>query len=268
MRAGGIGRPPTLPSRIEDNLVQATKKAADMGFGLSKRQFLAKTGRVVKQLKLKTSFRDGIPGKDWFLNLKKRHPEISIKKPQKLSVTRAKSMNKQVIDEYFELLKSNLDELKVQPNQIWNCDETNMQLEHTPKSVVGRKGSNLPGRVSNSKESVSVLGCGNAAGDIMSPMVIVKGKTKRSLMSWKTEDAPPNTKWAFQSKSYMDQNLGVEWFQNVFLKECGPERPQLLIVDSHCSHEPLELLEIARKEKITLLSLPSHCTHHLQPWNK
>lgn len=172
-----------------------------MGFGLSKRQFLAKTGGVVKQLKLKTSFRDGIPGKDWFLNLKKRHPEISIKKPQKLSVTRAKSMNKQVIDEYFELLKSKLDELKVQPNQIWNCDETNMQLEHTPKSVVGRKGSNLPGRVSNSKESVSVLGCGNAAGDIMSPMVIVKGKTKRSLMSWKTEDAPPNTKWAFQSKS-------------------------------------------------------------------
>ena len=177
-------------------------------------------------------------------------------------------MNKQVIDEYFELLKSKLDELKVQPNQIWNCDETNMQLEHTPKSVVGRKGSNLPGRVSNSKESVSVLGCGNAAGDIMSPMVIVKGKTKRSLMSWKTEDAPPNTKWAFQSKLYMDQNLGVEWFQNVFLKECGPERPQLLIVDSHCSHEPLELLEIARKEKITLLSLPSHCTHHLQPWDK
>ena len=113
-----------------------------------------------------------------------------------------------------------------------------------------------------------MLGCGNAAGDIMSPMVIVKGKTKRSLMGWKTEEAPLNTKWAFQSKSYMDQGLGVEWFQNVFLKECGPERPQLLIVGSHCSHEPLELLEMARKENITLLSLPSHCTHHLQPWDK
>ena len=119
-----------------------------------------------------------------------------------------------------------------------------MQLEQTLKSVVGKKGANLPGRVSNSKESVSVLGCGNAAGDIMSPMVIVKRKTKRSLMSWKTEEAPPNTKWAFQSKSYMDQGLGVECFQNVFLQECGPEQPQLLIVDSHCSHEPLDLLEM------------------------
>lgn len=82
MRAGGIGRPPTLPSSIEDNLVQATKKAADMGFGLSKRQFLAKAGRVVKQLRLKTSFRDGIPGKDWFLNLKKDTQKYPLKKTE------------------------------------------------------------------------------------------------------------------------------------------------------------------------------------------
>ena len=123
-----------------------------------------------------------------------------------------------------------LDKLKVQPSQIWNCDETNVQLEHNPKSVVGRKGSKVQGRVANSKESVSILGCGNAVGDTMSPMVIVKGKTRRCLLSWKTEDAPKSTKWAYQH--------GAEWFQSVFLKECGPTRPQLLIADSHCSHEP------------------------------
>ena len=87
-------------------------------------------------------------------------------------------------------------------------------------------------------------------------------------MGWKTEDAPPETKWAFQQKSYIDQALGVECFENIFLKEYGPERPQLLIVDSHCSHEPLELIEMAEKENITLLALPSHCTHWLQPWDK
>ena len=141
-------------------------------------------------------------------------------------------------------------------------------MEHKPTSVVGRKCHRVPGRVANSKESVTVLGCGYAVGKIMSPMVIVKGKTKKSLMGWKTEDAPPETKWAFQQKSYMDQALGVEWFENIFLKECGPERPQLLIVDSHCRHEPLELIEMAEKENITLLTLPSHCTHWLQPWNK
>ena len=64
----------------------------------------------------------------------------------------------------------------------------------------------------------------------------------------------------------MPQN--VEWFENVFLKECGPQRPQLLIVDSHCSHEPLDLIQLAQAENITLLNLPSHCTHYLQPWDK
>ena len=177
-------------------------------------------------------------------------------------------MNKTETDRYFDLLRATLDKLEVQPEHIWNCDETNIQLEHKPKAVVGRKGSNVPGRVANSKESVSILGCGNAVGTIMSPMVIVKGKTKRSLMGWKTEDAPPNTKWTFQSKSYMDTCLGLEWFQNVFLQECGSHRPQLLILDSHCSHETLDLLELGKKENITLLSLPSHCTHYLQPWDR
>ena len=51
----------------------------------------------------------------------------------------------------------------------------------------------------------------------------------------------------------MDQNLGVEWFQNVFLKECEPDRPQLLTVDSHCSYEPIDLLELAEKEKLCCL---------------
>ena len=265
---GVIGRTPALPPAIEEKLVETTKKAASMGFGLSKKQLLIKTGKVVKNLKLKTPFKKGIPGKDWYIGLQGRHPELALKRPQKLSVTRAKAMNREATKEYFDILKGKLDELNVQPEFIWNCDETNIQLEHKPRAVIGRKGSNVPGRVASSKESVSILGCGNAMGRVMSPMVIVKGKTKTSLMGWKTEDAPRNTKWAFQSKSYMDKSLGVDWFQNVFLQECGPQRPQLLIVDSHCSHEPLDLLELARKENITMLSLPSHCTHYLQPWDR
>ena len=151
-------------------------------------------------------------------------------------------MNKAETNRYFDLLRATLDKLEVQPEHIWDCDETNIQLEHKPKAVTGRKGSNVLGRVANSKESVSIIGCGNAVGTIMSPMIIVKGKTKRSLMGWKTEDAPPNTKWTFQSKSYMDTCLGLEWFQNVFLQECRSHRSQLLILDSHCSHKTLDLL--------------------------
>ena len=76
-------------------------------------------------------------------------------------------MNRDETDKCFHLLKTTLDELKVQPEFMWNCDEINIQLEHRPTADVGRKGSNVPGRVASSKESVSVLGCGNAIGQIM-----------------------------------------------------------------------------------------------------
>jgi hypothetical protein len=33
--------------------------------------------------------------------------------------------------------------------------------------------------------------------------------------------------------------LGELWFKDVFLAHCGPERPQLLFLDSHRSHEVL-----------------------------
>ena len=94
----------------------------------------------------------------------------------------AKAMNRETVSNYFDLLKETLDKLEVQPKHIWNCDDTNIQLEHKPTSVVGRKGGTVLGRVANSKESVSVLGCGKAIGSIMSPMVTVKDYTQRSLM--------------------------------------------------------------------------------------
>ena len=46
---------------------------------------LSKTGEMVKNVKLKTPFKKGIPGKDWFQGFKGRYPELTMKKPQKWS---------------------------------------------------------------------------------------------------------------------------------------------------------------------------------------
>ena len=46
VKAGQIGRPPTLPPGIEDKLVEAIKKAAAMGFGLSMNNFWQKLEKL------------------------------------------------------------------------------------------------------------------------------------------------------------------------------------------------------------------------------
>ena len=56
--------------------------------------------------------------------------------------------------------------------------------------------------------------------------------------------------------------------RNHFLKHCGEERPHLIILDSHSTHETLGLLDAARETGIELLALPPHTSQWLCPMNK
>lgn len=78
-----IGRPPALSAKLEEELVAKVENAAAMGFGVSRRQLLIKTGRLVNKLKISTPYKEGVPGKDWFDGLRKRHPTLGIKKALK-----------------------------------------------------------------------------------------------------------------------------------------------------------------------------------------
>jgi len=99
-------------------------------------------------------------------------------------------------------------------------------------------------------------------------MVIVKGKTSRSLNSMDVSTDTANTKYTWAPKAYMTNELGVTWFTEVFLPNCGPERPQLLIMDSHSSHEVLGLLEAAKQNGIHIVAFPPHTTSHLSPLDR
>jgi hypothetical protein len=95
----------------------------------------------------------------------------------------------------------------------------------------------------------------------MPAFIIVKSKTPRLLPSYDIHEGPESTEWRYQKKAWMDDVLGVDWFINVFLKYCGSQRPQLLILDSHNSHETPGLLEEALHNDIELIVLSPHTTH-------
>lgn len=175
-------------------------------------------------------------------------------------------MSAEKINEYFRDLHALIKKENLGPEAIWNMDETGLQFQHKPTKVVAQKGQKrLYARCSDSKETVTVLACVNASGNAMPPMVIAKGKTKASVMSFETYLGPPDAIWTYQEKGWMENILGLEWFTSVFLPNCGEKRPQLLLLDSHSSHEVLELLERARNENIFIFALPPHTTQHLQP---
>ena len=60
-----------------------------------------------------------------------------------------------------------------------------------------------------SRESISALVWGNANGDHIPPIVVVKGKTYKSLNSWAVEDSPPEIVWTWQEKAWMDFDFNM-----------------------------------------------------------
>ena len=229
-----------------------------------------KIGSLVKKLQLKTPFKNDVPGKDYWLQLKKRRPDLVIRVPENCGTNRLNMMKRTVVNSYFDDLERTVALLGLQdrPAQIWNCDETGLQFSPNSSKVLAPRGvKSLVSRSSPSKESITSV-CVNAAGDAMPPMCVVKGKTVRAIQSFAVQDSPKNTLWAHQENGWMNDEIGTQWFRDVFLPNCGAARPQLLILDSHHSHEVLDLLEMAKEQHVTILALPPHTTHMLQPLDR
>ena len=214
------GRPQVIPKEVEQEIVNETINASEKGLGLSRLQLMLKAGQVCKTLKIKTPFKNGIPGKDWLSGVRHRHPELTLRRPVKLSASRS-TLNAEKVNEYFQLLEKVITENSLSdPSHIWNMDEKGIRIEHKPQSVLSRKGSrSVLGKVSNCRDNVTIVASVNAAGKRMPPLLIVKGTTCRSLYAYDTEEGPADAVWTYQSNAWIEDILGQKWFEEVFFEK-------------------------------------------------
>ena len=68
-------------------------------------------------------FKENGPTEKWWRGFRKRHPDITLRTAGSLDRGRAVMTNENVVREYFELLRSVIDEnnLGDKPHQIYNC---------------------------------------------------------------------------------------------------------------------------------------------------
>ena len=172
------GSPPAIPFATENKIVASVKMAAKMCVGLSRKQILTRTYILCKRIKMQTSYPNFKAGKDWWEGVKRRHPEITLRKPEKLSTVRARMLNPVVVENYFNDLERVISELGVSETEIWNCDETGLNFEHNPPRVVTERGANfIVGKTSQKSSNLTIMACVNGGGSVMPPLVITKGKT-------------------------------------------------------------------------------------------
>ena len=81
------------------------------------------------------------PGKHWWRNFRSHHPELTLHTADNLERSRANALSKDIVNNYFDCLKSTLEEnaLMNAPRQFFNCDETFLPLNISCEKVIARK---------------------------------------------------------------------------------------------------------------------------------
>ena len=185
------GKKPLLRPELEKKLVDYAANRASLGIGFGKRQFLEYAGQLAK--KHKVHFKRSKPSEKWWQLMKRRNSSMRLRKPEGTAAIRHMCMDRIKVSKYFFALNSLFTEkgLIDCPHQIWNMDETGLQLEHKPRRVIAQKGAKyLQSRTSGNKETVTVIACINAAGEALPPHIIAKGKTERALHGFDLQSAP------------------------------------------------------------------------------
>lgn len=181
------GRKTALSKEIEEDLANKLKVLAKWGFALSRKEILSTVQDFVQENELKIAvFRDGKPGKDWFVGFCKRN-KLSLKKIEQLEACRYKATSDPfIIYNFYDILEETLNKfnLKASPDSVWNLDETYFSSDPTRVRGVAGRGQKVHRRIAGSgKENTTVMACISAAGTVLPPLVIFQGSHLWS--SWK-----------------------------------------------------------------------------------
>ena len=260
------GPPTVLSKEEEDLLAKYVVDMADMGFGLSREDVMQMAFTIAERTGKKHPFKDEHAGRGWYEGFKHRHPHLTLRSPQPLSYCRALCSNKAVVDDFFAKLGSVYGRLNLltKPMQVYNADETGINVVYNPGKVVAMVGRRNVYSIAAAErgKNHTLLACVSASGCSLPPLMIYP--RKRSVPEAMRLGAPPGTVFTVSDNGWMTKDIYLMWFQQ-FIHWIPPVRPVLLIQDGHCSHVSIEVIELARANSIHLLCLPPHTTHFLQP---
>ncbi|XP_068217851.1 uncharacterized protein [Palaemon carinicauda] len=237
----------------------------EMGFGPTMTEFTGIVHDHVVANEIPTPFVGGRPGYEWAASFLSRH-NLRLKKVGTMQLARKNvTADPFVIYGYYDLLQRAQERLGIsnRPECIWNLDETGFPHDPSKCKTIGSVGKKTIHDVCGAnRENTTVLAMCCADGITLPPVVVFRGKHMQS--TWKSTQDIPGTQYAVSKNGWMTTPIFEDIFK-YFVDETKDRRPLLLILDGHISHTSIATVELAKKENISILKLPAHCTDVLQP---
>lgn len=248
-------------------MAERIKLLAKLFYGLSPLEVRRAAYDYAEKHNIKNTFNKArrLAGKDWLYGFLKRNPSITIRQPEATSINRVTAFNKDEVDLFFKNLELIMEKHKFRTSKIYNMDETGISTVQDPGTVIAEKGQKRVGSVTSYErgKNITVICAVSAAGSYIPPMFIYPRKRMSPQLS---KDGPNEAIYHCSKNGWTNHDLFVIWLKH-FVKFARPtsDEPILLVLDNHYSHVSLEAYLFCRENFISVLSIPPHTSHRMQP---
>lgn len=164
---------------LEEKLCEYILRCADLGYGLTRQQCceIAYKTALHNNVKVPQSWIDKKQaGIEWLFGFFRRHPNLSVRKPEACSLARATAFNRHTVEMFY----NNLDNVRQRhPNfsngsRLFNLDETSAQtVQKNPPKIVAQKGKKQVYQNTSAERGTLVTTCMfvNALGLLYPPIM-------------------------------------------------------------------------------------------------
>ncbi|CAH2104755.1 unnamed protein product [Euphydryas editha] len=189
-----LGRFATIfTSEQENELLEYLFHMDAFFYGLSKEEFLRLVYQYAVMNKIAHPFKNGTAGRDWFKGFSKRHPDLTLRKPEPTSIARARSFNKPQVYRFYDLLEDQIKKYGIDATRLYNMDETGIQTSsNKPSRILTKTGKRQVGLISSTErgKTTTIVCCCNAAGSFLPPYMIF---ARKKFLARLLDGAPPGT---------------------------------------------------------------------------
>ncbi|XP_030751325.1 uncharacterized protein LOC115878847 [Sitophilus oryzae] len=231
-----LGRHVVLNPAQEGELCNHIIKMSKLFFGLSRLQVKKIAFQYANANNIPNNFNKDkkICGNDWYYGILKRHPNISLRKPESTSLNRVKGFNKKEVEFIFLLICLKVfEDYNFPANRIYNADEIGITPVHIPGKILAVKGQRQVGAITSGERGklVTVLCSVSAAGEYVPPMFIFgRARMKCEL----TKNGPTNALYKVSKNGSINEDLFFEWIEHfVRHTKCSITDKVLVIIDNH-----------------------------------
>ncbi|CAG2196592.1 unnamed protein product [Mytilus edulis] len=231
----------------EEELILMTRliEMDELGYDLSRQEManIANDYAIVLAQKTKDCMALSLT---WFRNMLRRWPDFKAVSQRAFSVARTKSEYKEIlILKVFNKLEKTLLKFDL-------IDKTHL-ISNVDEKVVAICGKD---------ETVTILGCGNAAGSALPPYFILPGQQMNDKL---LEGSPSGTSCSVSNDGWSNSEIFMDFLCNHLKTNVPGEGHLLLLLDGDKSHIPIGTLLWARRHNIILQLIPALTSNFLQP---